>query len=94
MQARDFVYIANVVHALRRAAETPGANGRVYNIGMGGSITVLDLVRHLNDLLGKKIEPIHQPPRAGDVRVSQADIRRAEAELGYRPTMSFRDGVA
>ncbi len=94
LQARDFVYVANVVHALRRAAETPGAKGRVYNIGMGGSITVLDLVHHLNALLGTKIEPKHQPPRAGDVRISQADIRRAQAELGYRPTMSFRDGLA
>ncbi len=94
LQARDFVYVTNVVHALRRAAETPGATGRVYNIGMGQSTTVLDLVRHLNELLGAKIEPIHLPARAGDVRISQADIRRAETELGYRPTVSFRDGLA
>lgn len=94
LQARDFVYVANVVQALRRAAGTPSASGRVYNIGMGQGITLLDLVRHLNEILGTKIEPIHQPPRAGDVRISQADVSRAECELGYRPTVSFRDGLA
>jgi UDP-glucose 4-epimerase len=55
---------------------------------------VLELVKYLNELLGTSIEPIHQPPRAGDVRISQANIRRAERELGYRPTVSFRDGLA
>jgi UDP-glucose 4-epimerase len=94
LQARDFVYIANVVQALRLAAEAKTAVGRVYNIGSGGSTTILELVMHLNDLLGTRIVPTHQPARAGDVRVSQACIRRAQDELGYRPIISFRDGLA
>jgi len=68
--------------------------GRVYNVGTGKKITILDLVSHLNDLLGTKIVPIHQPPRAGDVKISQANIERAQKELGYRPQTSFRDGLA
>ncbi len=94
LQARDFVYVANVVQALRLAAESKNAVGRVYNIGSGGSSTILDLVAHLNELLGKKIAPIHQPPRAGDVRLSQACIKRAIEELGYNPTVTFREGLA
>jgi UDP-glucose 4-epimerase len=93
-QARDFVFVANVVQALRLAAEARNAVGRVYNIGSGGSVTILELVRHLNDLLGTKITPIHQPPRAGDVRISQACIRRARNELGYDPKVTFREGLA
>jgi UDP-glucose 4-epimerase len=93
-QARDFVYVANVVQALMRAADAPGASGNVYNIGNGGSTTILELVLHLNELLGKDIRPHFAPPRAGDVRLSQADIRRARAELGYEPAVSFRDGLA
>lgn len=93
-QARDFVYVADVVQALRLAAESKKAIGRVYNIGTGKSVNLLELVQHLNDLLGKKIVPIHQPPRAGDVRISQASIRRAREELGYAPAVSFRDGLA
>ncbi len=94
LQARDFVYIADVVQALRLAADVPNAVGRVYNIGTGGSTTVLDLVKHLNDLLGTSLAPIHQPPRAGDVRLSQANIERARTELGYQPRVGFREGLA
>jgi UDP-glucose 4-epimerase len=93
-QSRDFVYVQNVVQALCQAADAKQASGRVYNIGNGQSTTVLELVQHLNDLLGTNIKPIHQPPRAGDVRNSQACIKRAQADLGYEPTVSFRDGLA
>jgi UDP-glucose 4-epimerase len=93
-QARDFVYVANVVQALMRAADAPGASGKVYNIGNGQSTTVLELVGELNALLGKDICPIFAPPRAGDVRLSQADIRQARTDLGYDPQVSFRDGLA
>lgn len=61
-QARDFVYVANVVQALMRAADAPGVSGSVYNIGNGGSTTILELVRDLNELLGKDIRPIFAPP--------------------------------
>lgn len=93
LQARDFVYIQNVVQALIQAGRAARASGRVYNIGMGQSITIRQLVDTLNDLLGTRIEPIYQPARAGDIRLSQADIRRAQEDLDYRPTISFREGL-
>jgi UDP-glucose 4-epimerase len=93
LQARDFVYVSNVVDALYRAAHTPGIGGKVYNIGSGGSTTILELVEHLNRLLGSKITPVHAPARAGDVRISQADISKARTELGYDPTITFAEGL-
>ena len=93
-QSRDFVYVADVVQAMRLAADAKSAVGRVYNIGTGNAVTILELVQHLNDLLGTRLQPMHQPPRAGDVRVSQASIKRAQAELGFQPKVSFRDGLA
>jgi UDP-glucose 4-epimerase len=93
LQSRDFVYVENVVQALIKAADAPAAVGNVYNIGVGSSVTVLDLARHLNRLLGTSIEPIHGPPRAGDVRYSEADISRARRDLGYEPTVSFEEGL-
>jgi UDP-glucose 4-epimerase len=93
-QARDFVYVANVVQALMSAADAPAASGNVYNIGNGQSTTVVELVRDLNALLGGDIRPTFAPPRAGDVRLSQADITRARADLGYDPNVTFRDGLA
>jgi UDP-glucose 4-epimerase len=93
LQSRDFTYVANAVEALRLAAEVPGVGGRVYNIGTGGSTSVLDLVGQLNGLLGTRLEPVHRPARPGDVRHSQADISRARRELGYEPAVSFAEGL-
>jgi UDP-glucose 4-epimerase len=93
LQSRDFTYVANAVQALIRAAQTPGVSGRVYNVGTGSSISVLDLVNALNKLLGTKLIPQHQPPRAGDVRFSRADISRGRKDLGYNPTVSFEEGL-
>jgi nucleoside-diphosphate-sugar epimerase len=93
LQTRDFVYVANVVQALLKAAEAPAAVGNVYNIGMGQRVTILDLVQHLNSLLGVALKPIHAGPRAGDVRHSLADIALARRDLGYEPTVSFREGL-
>jgi UDP-glucose 4-epimerase len=93
-QARDFVYVANVVQAVLKAATVPGVSGRVYNIGNGQSTTILELVGALNELLGTSLQPVFAPPRAGDVRLSQANITRARHELGYEPTVSFKDGLA
>ena len=93
LQTRDFVYVENVVQALLQAAVAPAASGNVYNIGNGQAVTVLDLVKHLNDLLGTKLPPVHAAPRAGDVRYSQADISRARRDLGYDPKVSFVEGL-
>jgi UDP-glucose 4-epimerase len=93
LQSRDFTYVANAVQALRKAAEKPGVSGRVYNVGTGRNITVLDLVAALNKLMGKDLKPQHGPPRAGDVKFSLADISRTRAELGYAPDVTFEEGL-
>lgn len=94
LQARDFVYVKNVVEALLLAAEADRAVGGVYNIGMGQSITILDLVSQLNELLGSKVKPKHEAPRAGDIRFSCADITRARQDLGFDPKIAFREGLS
>jgi UDP-glucose 4-epimerase len=93
LQSRDFTYVANVVQALMKAAEAPGVTGKVYNVGTGRSISVLDLVAQLNRLLGTKLEPNFGPPRAGDVRHSRADISNARRDLGYEPAVAFEEGL-
>jgi UDP-glucose 4-epimerase len=93
LQSRDFVYVADAVQALMKAAEVRGVSGRVYNVGTGKSVTVLDLVAALNTALGIALTPQHGPPRAGDVRHSRADITRIRRELGYEPSVSFEEGL-
>lgn len=93
-QSRDFVYVDNVVDANLLAATAAEASGRVFNIGCGASTTLLQLLSTLRDVLGQGIEPIHQPPRAGDVRDSLADITAARQVLGYEPRISVSEGLA
>ena len=94
LQSRDFVYVADAVQALLRAAEMPGVSSRVYNIGTGKRVTVLDLAAALNKILGTRLTPQFAPPRQGDVRHSCADISRATRELGYAPAIGFEEGLA
>jgi UDP-glucose 4-epimerase len=93
LQSRDFVYVSDVADALIRAADTPGVSGRVYNVGAGGSVTLLDLVRELNAALGTSVVPTHGAARAGDIRHSRAKIGRIQADLGYKPRVAFADGL-
>jgi UDP-glucose 4-epimerase len=92
-QSRDFVYVANVVQAIVKAGVAPKAVGGVYNVGMGTSVTLLDLVAAINQLLGSAIVPRHADPRLGDVRDSRSDISAARRDLGYEPDVSFAEGL-
>jgi UDP-glucose 4-epimerase len=92
-QSRDFTFVADVVQANLLAARTSGISGRLYNIACGRRTSLLELVEHLNTLLGTRIAPQHTAPRAGDVKHSLADIQRAMTDLGYRPTTDIVSGL-
>lgn len=92
-QSRDFCFVANVVHANLLASSAPGVAGRVYNVGNGRSTTLLELIQHLNSLLGTDVEPAHEPPRLGDVRDSMADISLARSVLDYEPLIDLEEGL-
>ena len=92
-QTRDFTFVANVVDGVLRAAETPGVAGEVFNIATNGRISLNELLAVLKRIIAADVEPIYRPPRAGDVRDSQADISKAERALGYRPTVDLEAGL-
>jgi len=93
-QSRDFTFVANVVEANLLACEGDRADGSAVNIACGERVSLLELVAQINELLGTSIEPVFDPERAGDVKHSLADIRRAESILGYRPRVRFKEGLA
>ncbi|MEW6198398.1 MAG: SDR family oxidoreductase [Planctomycetota bacterium] len=92
-QSRDFCFIENVVAANLLAAEVPRVRGEVVNIACGQRTTLNEIVRDINRLLGTDIAPEYQPPRAGDVRHSLADISEAQRVLGYEPRVMFAEGL-
>jgi nucleoside-diphosphate-sugar epimerase len=92
-QTRDFTYVANVVDGVLRACEVPQAAGDVINVATGDRISLNDLLRTMNRILGTNLEPILAPPRAGDIAHSQADITKARTLLGYTPLVPFDEGL-
>jgi nucleoside-diphosphate-sugar epimerase len=92
-QTRDFTYVANVVDGVLRACEAPRANGEVINVATGGRISLNQLFYAMRDVVGGSVEPTYAEPRQGDVRDSQADIRKAQELLGYTPTVPFEEGL-
>jgi len=92
-QSRDFTYVEDVVNLNLKAAVAPGVSGRVFNGGNGGRITLNRAWELLQHFEGVQISPIYGPPRAGDVRDSQADTTAACAELGHSPQFTFEEGL-
>lgn len=91
-QSRDFTYIDNAVQANVLAAESD-VSGETFNVGCGGRLTITELVKTLNDLLGTDIEPIYDGPRPGDVRHSHADVSKAASMFDYEPKVGFEEGL-
>ena len=92
-QTRDFTYVANIVDGVLRACEAPKAAGEVINVACGTRISLNELLRVMNQIVGTNLEAIYKDVRPGDVKDSQADISKAKALLGYVPTVALEEGL-
>jgi len=93
-QTRDFTYVDNVVAANLAAMQGDVPAGSIINVGGGERISILELYGAMAEALGSDLEPVLGEERAGDVRHSLADLERAQQLLGYRPSVSWREGLA
>src|ERR1700687_805529 len=93
--SRDFTYIENVVQANLLACTAPVKDvvGRVFNIASGRRIELNEMYWGLQKLTGYSAPAKYGPERQGDVKHSLADLSGAEKYLGYRPTVSFEEGL-
>ena len=93
-QSRDFTYIANVVEANLRAAESNAAVGKVINIANGVSVTINELLDSLKSLTNRlEVAAEYAPARTGDVLHSLADLTLAQSALGYSPRIGLEEGL-
>jgi len=92
-QSRDFCFIDNVIEANLKAADAPGVSGEVFNVACGEATTLLEVVAAVGKQLGKSLVARHEPPRAGDIKHSLADIEKAKKLLGYTASVSFAEGL-
>jgi UDP-glucose 4-epimerase len=92
-QTRDFVFVTDAARAFMLAAERGDAAGDVFNIAGGRSISILDVYTSIRQQLGSLVPAIYGPPRPGDIHTSAADIRQAEARLGFCPETGLDEGT-
>ncbi len=92
-QSRDFIYVGNVVRANLLAASSTCFRGEAFNIGSSVRITINELVKILQELLGCAVSPDYAEPRPGDIFESSADISLAREKLGFNPEIDFRTGL-
>jgi UDP-glucose 4-epimerase len=95
LQSRDFTYVSDVVagNLAALAAPAEAVSGKVFNLAPGTTQSLLDLLGHLEGIIGVTAERVHVDPRAGDVRLSQADNRLMAEAMGFRCEVAFDEGL-
>lgn len=91
-QERDFIYVADVVAALRLGMTITSSQAPVFNLGTGRPVKILELANTIRSLTGSSAEPIFCNRRLGDIHRSKADIRRI-VSLGWTPRTGLEAGV-
>lgn len=93
-QTRDFLYVEDVVRANLLAAIADRVGGEVFNVAGGKSVSLNELCSALARVLGVTRRAEYGPSRAGDIVHSSADVRLAQARLGFRPAFDLMAGLA
>lgn len=95
-QVRDYVFISDVIDAMLLVGADERSDGRIYNIGSGVGIRMVDAARQIIDVAGAgRIEPQPWPPLVKEIETGDfvADVTRIGAEVGWRPSISFTAGL-
>ncbi len=93
-KTRDFTFVEDIVKGTIQAAETDDIDGKIFNLGYGQRISILELAQRLQKLLNKPdLSPIHKPDYPGDFPHTLADISQAQKILGYNPNINLKHGL-
>lgn len=91
-QTRDFTFVGDTVEGIIRAAWSTTA-GEAFNLGGGSRVSVNTVIQLLETITGREARVRYIAAGQGDVRHTSADIRRAEAMLGYHPRTALTEGL-
>lgn len=92
-QVRDFTFVDDVVEANVLAGTTPTAPGSVYNVAGGTNTSVNEVLEILQDLSSGDLDVSYKERAVGDVFRTGGDTARITAELGWKPTVTLREGL-
>ncbi|OGI18571.1 MAG: epimerase [Candidatus Melainabacteria bacterium RIFCSPHIGHO2_02_FULL_34_12] len=90
---RDFTYITEIIDGIVSSINYNKSTFEIFNLGESHTTSVVDLVKFLEDALGKKAIIDWQPAQKGDVPLTYADVSKAEKLLGYKPRTRPDEGI-
>jgi len=90
---RDYTYIDDIIEGVRKAMDYTATLYEVINLGNNQTVSLLEMVRTLEEALGIKAKLEFLPPQPGDVPQTWADMEKAERLLGFRPKIEFKKGI-
>lgn len=90
---RDYTYVDDIVAGVRGAIRYDRSRYEVINLGNSETVTLLEMIRALEEALGKQAAIDWQPEQPGDVPQTWASVTKAHDLLGYEPRTPFRDGM-
>ncbi len=95
-QSRDFIHVKDIARGCFLALQSNRSAGRVYNLGTGRKLSILEVGQAIANELGRPVDDfiVRNEYRAGDIRHCYADVTRAREELGFTAEKTFEDGVA
>jgi UDP-glucose 4-epimerase len=92
-QTRDFTFVSDTARGILSAGTCDAAIGETINIGQGSEIRISDLANEVAAVVGGAAKVVHEIPRPGDVLRLYANTARAQRLIGFKPTVSLREGL-
>ncbi|MEZ5277513.1 MAG: GDP-mannose 4,6-dehydratase [Opitutaceae bacterium] len=90
---RDYTYIDDIVSGVISASGYSGSGYEIINLGNNRTVSLMELIGTLEQVLGTEAIIDRLPEQAGDVPRTWADIGKAGELLGYRPSTDLRTGL-
>jgi nucleoside-diphosphate-sugar epimerase len=91
-QSRDFTYIDDIARGTVAALQPAGFT--TINLGSDRPVVLLELLKQIEQCVGKEARIEHRRPHRADVPATWADIRRARQQLGWEPSTDYQEGIA
>ena len=94
---RDYTYIDDVILGIKLSCDYMIKNKNVYeilNIGSNNPISLKDMIDTISNQLGIEAKIKQLPMQAGDVELTYADISKANNLIGYKPNITFEEGIS
>ncbi len=92
--SRDYTYVGDIVRGIRASLDYRATDYEIVNLGNSRTVTLLNMVKSLDEALGTKAQLAMQPAQPGDVPHTWADISKAHRLLGWQPRTPFATGIA